>query len=180
MTINSDNQADEILSVNHYDSSYAHQLQHDDTSDPITFSISATPRISSITPTTLDAPNTDVNITGVRFGSLDVNKLTLIVGDTKIKGGSITSAFGTDTWIVSVPCLPPGIYKCFFLFSFYFFGDLKIFIRATSLMIKIKEISIIVKCKYSIYLKRFDSHSKRHLRLNNFRRLKWHFIAKQS
>ena len=44
---------------------------------------------------------------------------------------------------------------------------MKIFIRATSLMIKIRERSIIVKCNNSIYLKRFDAHSKRHPQLKN-------------
>ena len=42
-----------------------------------------------------------------------------------------------------------------------------IFFRATSLMIKNRERSIIVKCKNSIYLKRFDAHSKRHPQLKN-------------
>ena len=118
MTITSDSQADQSLSVNHYDSSYSDQLQHDTTSDSITFSMSATPIISSMSPTTFDTPDTEIVIRGRGFGSLDASKLTLMSGGVEIKGGAITTAGGNDTWSVNVPCLPSGKYK--FLHSLFF------------------------------------------------------------
>ena len=74
-------------------------------------SMSATPRIDAITPTTFNAPNTEIKISGGRFGSLDTSTLTLIIGETKITGGgTITTVDGVDTWTVNVPCLPAGTF----------------------------------------------------------------------
>ena len=70
--------------------------------------MSATPIITSMSPTTFEAPDTDIVIRGKRFGSLDTSKMTLMIGDVEITGGTITSSGVNDTWTVSVPCLASG------------------------------------------------------------------------